>query len=239
MGRHPEILRVNHQIYFEAFPVFYSGLKTVDPSKGMWRYEPERAIQLYYSGDLRKYASSDVVYDPPLVHDTTKPLKLARFKKILIHAKFVVDFLGGWRYDEEDGKLQLAFQQRLTDSLRATSVINEFVEHVAGCLWVDHLDLDIALMSSWVGDQASQNLGYLGEDLGEAYWDRVKKIWRKGDILVADLFLASGVLDPLQRLSNVRSWCIEMTLEDVDCFRLQSIHERMTLDLSNALKQKR
>ena len=38
---------------------------------------------------------------------------------------------------------------------------------------------------------------------------------RKGDVLVADLFLPRGVLDPLQTLFKIRSWCIELTVDDL------------------------
>lgn len=176
------------------------------------------------------------------MHNTTKPSKLAKFTKILFHVKFVIhDLSWGWRYDEETGELQLALQQRLIDKLRATRIVDEFVDKVAGYPWVDRLDVDIGLMASWERGQGSQNFSFFVGDPGEAHWERREKIWRKGDILAADLFLASGVLDPLQRLSNIRSWCIELTVEDVNAFGQRNMHphERMTLDLSNAIKQKR
>ena len=238
MGRHPEILRVNHQIYFEAFPVLYSGLETVDPSKGTWRYKPlEGDTQAYYYGDLDGDESFDVVYDPPLMHDATKPQKLAKFTKVLFHAKFTFPFyLPAWWYDEESGKLHFATQQRLADKLRATSTIQKFVKTLAGCSWVDHVDLDFGLVASWRIDQQSRGFKSLSED---PLYDRLKKIWHKGDIQVADIFLASGVLDPLQRLPNIRSWCVELTVEDMFDLKPLRTHERMTLDLSNASKQNR
>ena len=242
MGRHPEILRVNHQIYSEAFPVFYSGLEVVDPSKGTWRYKTlEGDTQAYCFGSLIGSEFFDIVYDPPLMHDATtlmqdapKPQKLAKFTKVLFHAKFGFSLLSpAWWYDEENGKLPVASQQQLTDELRTTSMVERFVEILAGCSWVDHVDMDFGLMTSWRRDQQSQGFD---ED---PVCDRLQKIWHKGDILVADIFLASGVLDPLQRLSNIRSWCVELTVEDrFDVMPLLR-HEKMTLDLSNAIKQKR
>lgn len=213
----------------------------MDPSKGSWRYKPlEGDSQAYYYVRLgRGYECFDVVYDPPLMHYATKPQKLAKFTKVLFHAKFVfIDLLPDWRYDEENGKLHFALQQQLTDKFRATSLIEKFAEILADCSWLDHVDLDLGLMASWETDQQCLGSNSLIDDPGEAHWERLKEIWRKGDILVANIFLASGVLDPLKRLRNIRSWCIELTVEDYN-EEPPCMHERMTLDLSKAIKQKR
>ena len=67
MGRHPEILRAIHQPYFEAFPVFYSGVEMIDPSKAIWRYKSEEVgTQPYYYGNGDDQDFSEVVYDPLL-----------------------------------------------------------------------------------------------------------------------------------------------------------------------------
>lgn len=210
----------------------------MDPSKGTRRYKPlEGETQAYSLGNHREDESFDVVFDPPLMLYPTKPPKSARFNKVLFHAEFVVsDMLPDWRYDEENGKLDYALQEEFTDALRTTSMIKNFVELLAGCSWVDHVDLDFGLVAGWDTDQ--QRRGLPNHDPGEAHWNRLKKLWRKGDILVANIFLASGVLDPLQRLRNVRSWCIGLTVEDLE-EEPPSTHERMTLDLSNAIKQTR
>lgn len=220
MGRHPEILRSNHLIYFEAFPVFYSGLEMVDPIEGTWRYKPlEGDTQAYHFGGVdRHYEFCAVVYDPPLVHGLTKPQKLAKFTKVLLNAKLKVPHrFPGWRYDEENGKLHLALQPELTDTLRAwnISMIEDFVDLLTGCSWVDHADIDLGLVASWDSDQEYASYDYPTEDQDPSDWVEVKKIWHKGGIQVADILLASGVLDPLGRLSNVRSWCIELTVEDL------------------------
>ncbi|KAF6221825.1 hypothetical protein HO133_001793 [Letharia lupina] len=238
MGRHPEILRVNHQVYFEAFPVFYSGLETVDPNKGTWRYKPlEGDFQAYHFGDYDQYETFDVVYDPPLMQGSRSPQKLARFTKVLLIAKFMIPSCPiGWRYDEENGELDYAAQQDLTDTLRASNMIEDFVELLARCSWVDHVDIDLGVVASWQRDQQTVEYDSPVEDLETPHWIGLRKIWHKGDIQVADILLAGGVLSPLQRLSNIRSWCIELTVEDL-MEEPPCMHERMTLDLSNAVEQ--
>lgn len=240
LGRHPEILRVNHQIYFEAFPVLYSVFELLDPSKGTWRYKLlEGDTPTYYYNFMDDNECFDVVYDPPLMHGVTEPPKLAKFKKVLLNGAFdVTDLPGEWKYDEEYGKLDDATQQQLADIFRKSNMIADFVKLLAGCSWVDHVDLDIGLLTSWDSDQSTPASSSPIEGPELARWVELKNIRRKGDIQVADIFLASGILDPLKRLFNVGSWCLELTVEDVDRDP-RFLHEKLTLDLSNAVKHKR
>ena len=239
MSRHPEMLRVNHQIYFEAFPVFYSGLGVVVPSKGIWRYKPlEGDTQAYYYGEIEEDESFEVIYDPPLTDGVTKPQGSAKFSKVLLTVKFNRMLPVGWRYDEETGKIPVAWHQQLTDAFQTSSIIEDFVGLLAGCSWVDHVDIDLAVLVDFDTDQQSLGCGSPVEDLEKPHWIERRKIWHKGDIQVAGILLSSGVLNPLQRLSNVRSWCIEFTLEDVH-EEPPSWHQRMTLDLGDTIEPKR
>ena len=112
MGRHPEMLRVNQQIYFEAFPVFYSGLGIVVPHKGIWRYKRlESDTQAYYYAEYDDDESSEVIYDPPLKDGVTKPQGSAKFSKVLLTVKFNRMLPISWRYDEETGKIPVAWHQ--------------------------------------------------------------------------------------------------------------------------------
>ena len=211
----------------------------VDPSKGTWSYKPlKNNLNAYYYGETEQDDFAEIVYDPPLLHGATKPQKLAKFTKVLLIAKFrIVSGEGEWEYDEESGRLPYLFQQELTDDLRTSTMIEDFVELLAGCSWVDHVDLDIGLVATWY-DQAAPGYIQPMQKSEVAEVDALRKIWHKGDIQVADIFLASGILDPLRRLSNVRSWCIELTVEclygETTC-----MHERMALDISKGIKQTR
>ena len=239
MGRHPEMLRVNHQIYFEAFPIFYSGLGTVIPHKGIWTYKPlESDTQAYYYGEYDDDEFFEVIYDPPLKDGVTKPPGSAKFSKVLLTAKFSRILPIHWRYDEETGNLPVAGHQHLTDTFQTSSIIEDFVQLLAGCSWVDHVDVDLAVMAYFDADQQSLGCQSPVEDLETPHWIELRKIWHKGDIQVADILLKSGILNPLQRLSNVRSWCIEFTLEDMH-EEPPSWHQRMILDLGDAIEPKR
>ena len=240
MGRHPEILRVSHQIYFEAFPVLYSGLEMVNPSKGTWRYktlEADTAANYYI--DVVESEIFEVLYDPPLLTGTTKPQRLDKFTKVLLLAGFVIpEGPMLWSYDEEDGKLSSELQQEMTHKLCASNMVERFVELLADCSWVDHVDLDFRLVATWREDQQVHDENFDIDDFDADHLAGLRKVWHKGDIQVADIFLASGVLDPLQSLSNVKSWCIEFTMEDL-YEQPPCMHESMTLDLRNGIKQKR
>ena len=239
MGRHSEILRVNHQIYFEAFPVFYSGLGMVVPRKGIWRYKPlESDTQAHYYAEYDDDESFEIIYDPPLKDGVTKPQGSAKFSKVLLTVKFNRMLPISWRYDEGTGKIPVAWHQQLTDAFQTSSIIEDFVRLLAGCSWVDHVDVDLAVMVHFDTDQQSLGCGSPVEDLGTPNWIERRKIWHKGDIQVADILLSSGILDPLQRLSNVRSWCREFTLEDMR-EEPPSWHQRMTLDLEDTIEPKR
>lgn len=216
----------------------------VDPSKGTWSYKPlKNNLNAYYYGETEQDDFAEIVYDPPLLHGATKPQKLAKFTKVLLVAKFgIVSGEGEWEYDEESGRLSYLFQQELTNYLRTSTMIEDFVELLAGCSWVDHVDLDIGLVTTWY-DQAAPSYIQPMQKSEVAELDALRKIWHKGDIQVADIFLASGILDPLRRLSNVRSWCIELTVEDLTVVCLYGgticMHERMALDISKGIKQTR
>ena len=209
--RHPKILGVNHQIYFEAFSVLYSRPGVIDPSKGIWRYIPTKVDnQEYYHGEGElDLGIFDVDYVPCLPHGSTKPPKLARFSKVLLLVR--IDGILDWMYDEENGRLPIQVQQKSTEYLRSLNVIEDFVELLAGCSWVDHVDIDIRLEARFlVGNDIDSDFPIEG---WAAELDARKKIRHKGDIQVADIFLTSGTLAPLRRVSNVRSWCIELRVE--------------------------
>ena len=240
MGRHPEILRANHQLYFEAFPIFYSGVEMIDPSKAIWRYKSEADdTQPYYYGNGDDQDFSEVCYHPPLSQGVTKPQMLAKFAKILLVAKFFIPCWPlRWRYDEEDGTLPIQSQQELVDHLRKSKVIKDFAAALAVYSWVDHVDLDFGLRVRFVNDQEDPYFDPSIEDPEAAECDARSEIWSKGDIQVADIFLASGILDPLRRISNVRSWFIGLTVE-CSSDEPPIWHEAMTLDLSDGIEQKR
>ena len=211
----------------------------IDPSKGTWSYKPlENNLNAYYYGKPQLDDFFEIVYDPPLLHGVTKPERLDKFAKVLLVAK--IRLTTGeleWRYDEENGSLSIAAQEELTEDLLASEMIEGFVELLAGCSWVDHVDLDIGLEALWEEDQEAPGFIRPGQNFETAHLDALRKIWHKGDIQVAEIFLASGILDPLRRLSNVRSWCIELTLEKIG--PTICMHERMALDISNGIKQTR
>lgn len=56
-------------------------------------------------------------------------------------------------YDEENGRLPIQVQQKLTEHLRSLNVIEDFVELLAGCSWVDHVDIDIRLEARFLVEQ--------------------------------------------------------------------------------------
>ena len=107
----------------------------VDPGKGTWRYKPlEGDRQAYHYGAFEDDEFFDVVYDPLLMPGIEKPQELAKFTKALLDAKFDSPLASmKWRYDEETGTLHSASQQKLTDTLGASKMIEDFVGLLAGC----------------------------------------------------------------------------------------------------------
>ena len=212
----------------------------IDPSKAIWRYKSEEVgTQPYYyeNGDDQDF--SEVAYNPPLSQGVTKPQMLAKFAKVLLVAKFFIPcWPWSWRYDEEDGTLPMESQQELVDHLRKSHVIKDFAGALAICSWVDHVGLDFGLQVRFVNDQEDPCFDPPIEEHEAAVCDARTEIWRKGDIQVADIFLASGILDPLRRISNVRSWCIDLTVE-CPSEETPKWHKVMTLGLSNGIEQKR
>lgn len=222
-------------MYFEAFPVLYSNPGVIDASKGTWRYIPTKIDnQEYYHGEGQlDLGIFDVLYVPCLPHGITKPPKLARFSKVLLLVN--IDGILDWMYDKENGRLPNYVQQKLTEYLRSLNVIEDFVELLAGCSWVDHVDIDIRLAARFVIEQDDIDSDFPIEEWA-AELDARKKIWYRGDIQVADILLTSGILAALRRVSNIRSWCIELRVESAS-EGPPSMHQKMILDLRNGTTQ--
>lgn len=256
--RTPALLRVNKQIYFEAFPILYGKVAIVAPRKGRWRYkhlppgyrhDMWPGLSLAYGNESPVRTSVDSYWHPSPRFDSPSPIepeeniflrKYAypnlesedRFKRIslIVHFDLAAPAQGPrLKYTGVDSIISPAREEWITRKLSKETTIRTFIDKVEKVAWVDHLDLDLYIMA-W--PPRSQRVIY-----NEGDFEERQKIWHKGDMNFGRVFLESGVLDPLEELHNARVWCVHLTVTDVDEDPPFG-HERMVLDLSGAVHKR-
>ncbi|CAD6580877.1 MAG: hypothetical protein ASARMPRED_000360 [Alectoria sarmentosa] len=250
--RHTAILRTNRQIYNEASSLLYTelimhlqpgdvlcmntGKDIVKASERLWRHNPLHGI-----GTTNP--SGQTVYAKPECHGVMEPHVLARFKKITFDMDFNWEFetLEAERYQQvtgdqpapslfvdenltvnpEDEAKLLVFYQRST-------IIHQLVKILSNSPDIFRLEIrfDIEVLGRY-----DMSLESDSEDEEED-----EKTDRKMDVAnerAMELFFDSGLLAPLEKLSNVRRFQFEF--DALDCngeiYKPTSKYGRMLRDL--------
>ena len=139
------------------------------------------------------------------------------------------EVMNQWEYHGADATLNSDIENWVIRRIRQDSSVRTFVEKIRKVSWVAHLDVEFNI-ETW--PPKSQRMDPEAED-----FEARQKIWRKGDMNVAKIFLETGILDPLQELDNVGSWCIELIVRDQSGMDALA-HERMKLDLTGCTRTK-
>ena len=263
-GRGAAVLRVNRRVYFEAVPILYPVTALVALENARWQIKSvqpriHRYRTLFHHQDTFERFSPRCIDDTPRPPATTRALRMSdlfsftyydraldncdRLDRLAIEISLdfmarlpgywrilgLPDVTDPWEYHGADATLDSDSEKWVIRRIRQDSSIKAFVEKIQKVSWVAHLDLDFYIDTT---PPVSQRVDVEAEDFEER-----QKIWRKGDMNVANIFLATGILDPLQELNNVGSWCIELTVRDQT--RMKSLaHERMELDLTGVIRRK-
>lgn len=233
--RFPAILRTNSQIYNEASTLLYSELNVclepgdilcmnnhtdiVDASEKVWRHNPLQGIETKDQGGL-------TVYETPELDGVMEPHVVARFKKITVDMDFhywEVGTLEALRSRQMEGvpipRDRIAPSLSISDNLtvnpedekrllafyRRSAIIPQLVKILANCAVIVHLDmiLDLKVLAKY--QDTYMDTGSEDDENTSICTDSDVKV----DIVnerAIDLFLESGFLAPLEKLSNVRQF---------------------------------
>lgn len=239
--RFPAILRTNRQIYSEASAVLYSGLSLyvkpenvlcmnagkdiVKASDKVWRHNPLHGI-----GTTNQ--SGQTVYATPEVDGFMEPHVFARFTQITFDLNLTLDenTMKATRepettqHGQEDQNALVAPSLFVTDNLtinprdeakllafyKRSTMIHQFVKILSNSPNIVRLqiELEIEVLARWANDLDS-------DSDSESEEDRPSETTKKNLLAnerAIDIFLDSGLLAPLEKLSNVQTFQVEFEL---------------------------
>jgi len=235
------VLRTNRQIFSEASFLLYSetvatlraedivclrpGAKDLIVSKKcIWRHNPLHGIG-------QRGTAGEIIYDTPEMGGFLEPHVFSRFKHIVLH--FFVKFRPRESFDFEplqvDSQLKLIPDDRVRfrDLLRQRNIIIDFTEIISRSPTLTSLQIDLEI-SVW----AAFNENFVTADgrLTDAYYDAV-------DTRAVEVFIESGVLDPLRELSNVDEASIDVlrTEDTLKILKLEPKYQNTLLDVEFAI----
>lgn len=258
--RFPAILRTNRQIYSEASPLLYrelnmrlqpgdvlcmkSGKDIVKASERVWRHNP-----LQDTGVLKPNGLT--VYAKPELDGVMEPHVLARFKKIT----FDLDI--NWEsetLDAETGRQTAGDQDKTAPSLfvndnmtvnsqdearllafyRRSTILHQLVKILSNSPDIVRLEIlfDIEVLARY--DMRSDS----DSEDEQVDKDPARKMIAANERAM-ELFLDSGLLAPLEKLSNVRSFEFEYAALNCDCehYKPKPKYARMLSDLKQNVER--
>lgn len=261
--RFPAILRTNRQIYNEASPLLYrelnmrlqpgdvlcmkSGKDILKASERVWRHNPLQDIGVVKPNGLTNYAK-------PELDGVMEPHVLARFKKIT----FDLDI--DWEsetLDAETGRqtagdptlqdqtapslfvndnmtVNSQDEARLPAFYRRSTILHQLVKILSNSPDIVRLQIlfDIEVLARY--DMSSDSDS---EDEQEDK-DPARKMIAANERAM-ELFLDSGLLAPLEKLSNVRSFEFEYAALNCDCehYKPKPKYARMLSDLKQNIER--
>ena len=256
-GVGPPILLVNRQISSEASLVLYGYATVVTPKLGHWRYkalQPGSVFEIpngdafnaqfesFYYPFIRDKVDLGLTHGPApsrvLVTDLATEAyfnrtlalsnKLDRLFVLMQFHFWSYPRARHWTYQSSTSTLHPDLEQSVKILLKQAMIVKDVVKRVKRVSWIEHLDLDIYCVAF-----PPHHMNSISTCVKTC-----REIWRKGDWNVANLFLEIGILDPLQEVQNVGSWCIHFTVVDIYTAPVIA-HERMELDLTGAVERKR
>ncbi len=247
--RFPAILRTNRQIHSEASSLLYgelsmnvqpgdvlcmnTGKDIVKASEGLWRHNPLHGIG-------SKNSCGQTVYAKPELDGVMEPHVLARFKKILFEfdVTWELEALENLRdptvpslYVNDDMTVNPEDEAKLLAFYRRSTIIHQLVKILSNSPDIVRFEIDFSIeVLAQYGDLDSDS-----EDDNEA-----EESWKPeaANERAMELFLESGLLAPLEKLSNVRSFTFEFTALDRYCetYKPSPRYDRILKDLKQKIE---
>jgi hypothetical protein len=216
---HPAILCTNRQIYSEASSLLYTeGVITVEsgdivclarnpyasvfgvPYHGAWRHNPLHGLGNEIDGV--------VVYDTAKMSGKMDPHVFARFRKVRFDASFDFEHTQAvelW-IDDETFVVRKDDAERFTQILKTSTVMKDFVELISQSPIITSLEIslevEVMVNSNLMNEEMLDDMDSEAEETEF----KIDKLMEMGDERAVEIFLDSGICDPLKELSNVKNF---------------------------------
>jgi len=240
--KHPAILRVNHQIYFEASSVLYSEgtlviepgdifcltntrkpLKFGDRNENPWRHNPLKGV-----GKLNE--KGQTIYNTPAMGGLMEPHVFARFQKITFDANF--DFLSTQHIEmwinDETFVVNPEDAANFRKILRSSTIIKDFVKIISNSPKINSLkiflEVELMVSSSLMMEEVPSD----DEEADDAE-ERVDKLMDIGNERATEIFMDSNICEPLLKLTNVRNFEFRFFEDREDDERYTPLEKHMEL----------
>ena len=222
-SRAPALLRANKQIYSEAYPLLYSELKIVlspgavlkhlmhpdplaKPMGGIWRHDPAMGVGF-------KDINGHMCYESKCMDGEIEPHIFAKFERIVFNARFHINDYAEppALFVDENLRVDPDDEINFKNYIRNSAVFQGLVRLISNSPLIKHLQicLNVEVFMDCNYSQGSDNDGSNVDNEGFTAGKRkIQKMTAAANERAAELFLESGLLDPLQTLSNVRSFAV-------------------------------
>ncbi|CZS91269.1 hypothetical protein WAI453_003660 [Rhynchosporium graminicola] len=224
--KHPAILRTNKQIYNEAITMFHEeAILVVEPGdifclgekpedldfgaahQAVWRHNPLKGFGRNVNGM--------VVYDSPEIEGgLLEPHVFARFKRILFDANFDFEHTQNvelW-IDDETNVIRTEDAEKFKALMKKSSIMKDFVT-VIGHSQLSSLEISLEVEVMANSNMMMQEMLDESDDEADEVEDKIDKLMEVANEKCTEMFLDSGVCDPLATLDNVQSFDLTFGLE--------------------------
>jgi len=238
--RHSEILRTNRQIYSEAISVLYSELTMMlelgdlpglrrryskgmgIPKKTPWRHNP-------LDGSGHRNDDGSHIYNTPTLEGLMDPHVFARFQQVTFHADLEFTAPESLIFIDDDFNVDTDDRARLLTFLRRSGVFKPLVRLLSNSPSLRRLSIspNVEVFPNY------------NSDLDDSDEERDFKMMGAANERAADIFMNSGILNPLRNLSNVKSFefLFDMPTYSSGFYQPKPRHVEMIQDLQRVIER--
>ncbi|KAK3175901.1 hypothetical protein OEA41_007223 [Lepraria neglecta] len=157
--------------------------------------------------------NSHIYYESECTDSDMESYIFARFKRSIFNADFPVDEYRELPklYIDENLRGKSENEVKFKDYIKSATVIQRLIRLLSNSPLINHLEisLNFEVYVDYDYSNSSDDDGSNFDNEGFTTWERkIQNITEAANERVTELFLESGLLDPLQKLSNVQSFAI-------------------------------
>lgn len=228
--RHLAIVRTNQQIHSEAMSMFYReavlALEPGDifslskkpksltfgfPNEMAWKHNP-------LDGISKMDKNGVVVYDTASLSGDIEPHIFAKFQRISFDAYFDDDhtqLMEMW-IDDDTRIFRADDAAELKKTLQSSNLIKDLVKILSNSPRITSLEVSLEVEVMANSNLIMADLMYETDDEDDEVGGKTEKIMDIANEKATELFLDSGIMDPLKTLSNVSSCNFKFGFEHRD-----------------------
>ncbi|KAL2059718.1 hypothetical protein VTL71DRAFT_10210 [Oculimacula yallundae] len=224
--KHPAILRTNKQIYTEAITMFHEeAILVVEPGdifslsdkpedldfgaahEAVWRHNPLQGFGRNVNGS--------VVYDSPEIEGgLLEPHVFARFQRILFDANFDFEHTQNvelW-IDDDTHVIRKDDAEKFQKLIKSSRILKDFVKVIEHSKLTSlEISLEVEVMAN--SNMMMQEMLDDSDDEAEEVEDKIDKLMEVANERCTEMFLDSGVCDPLASLTSVQAFDLTFGFE--------------------------